>query len=1005
MGGSMSETAAGIMAGIKKNFENKKNKNNNLVKFHKGRKKSRKRKCGTGKVMAGRTLRQLRAVFLAAAVVISVGDTAYAREKVIEPKTESAGESAFAEDTESACTLHHAHTGSGASGGGCYTKALFHVHRGNPGVGGVCYNSPVYHEHTGDEKNGGGCYGEKVYHSHEGDEETGGACYGTPVYHSHEGNDNTGGGCYQLPVYHSHEGGERTGGVCYGTPVYHVHTGNASSGGGCYTVPVCHVHSGKASEKGGCYGTPVYHRHAGSSASGGGCYGMPVYHSHTGNVSDGGGCYGTAVYHVHTGKPSEQGGCYQTPVYHVHQGNGTSGGACYGAVYHEHTDACYETRECEMKCTGGVEVERTESGFCYHCGQAQVAYVKANYMHESCGEGETRASHSLCWGCQYFDRSHEYKALVCGRDEKTIEAYRLICGKTDTTAESWQPACGKTEKTLEGYALNCGKTEKTVDSYRINCGKGEGDIDAYEKNCGKTEKTVESYRIGCGKTGETVESYKLSCPKTEKSIDSYKKNCGKTEETVEHYALSCGMTEETVSSYARNCKKNEKSIDAYALSCKKTEQTIDGYDTECGKTEGELCGGIFLKNKTEGWSGGCVSIQACFTGGAESLCFPADAFCWEGGGIADEQGETLSVKENGVYRLHLSLNNENIAEKDISLAMRIANIDRTAPSVKVTCDKAEAVEKNRISISAEDLQPDGSPGSGLAKEAYSFDGGNTWGNKSELEVTANGTVTAAVRDVCGNTAEQTVEVKNIREEEDNPPGENEDPSQEDEDPSKGDGDPDDNEPPKAEPEKEKQKQPEQTEPEKEPERRKAKLPEKKKESVKDRIKNEIKLPQKKEPDDTDSQEQKEKYQKEEITVPQKKTAAEPAVEQLQTVGKRSVLEPVIKAVTYTAGGVALAAGLFYLIFLMYRSIKVYDYDKKEKTRYAGSCVMRKTKSGFEVRIPDMILEHSDTGEYSLRPGKAFAGKHKGEELVIIAGGRKVSVWIEEEIPLRLSAHA
>ncbi len=55
-------------------------------------------------------------------------------------------------------------------------------------------------------------------------------------------------------------------------------------------------------------------------------------------------------------------------------------------------------------------------------------------------------------------------------------------------------------------------------------------------------------------------------------------------------------------------------------------------------------------------------------------------------------------------------------------------------------------------------------------------------------------------------------------------------------------------------------------------------------------------------------------------------------------------------------------------------------------------------------IPDMIWEHSATGQYSLRPGRIFVKRNKGKELTVIAGEQRGSVWIDREIPFRVTMH-
>ena len=159
-------------------------------------------------------------------------------------------------------------------------------------------------------------------------------------------------------------------------------------------------------------------------------------------------------------------------------------------------------------------------------------------------------------------------------------------------------------------------------------------------------------------------------------------------------------------------------------------------------------------------------------------------------------------------------------------------------------------------------------------------------------------------------------------------------------------------------------------------------------------KRKITLPDKQEP-----------YEEEIIEIELPKTGAEPENNSRARVLTRAeAVGKVAKAVTFTVSSIMLAAGLIYLIYLMFRSIQIFDCDGEGNVRYVGSCIMKRTEGGFEVRIPNMIWEHSSTGQYNLRPSKAFAKKNKGKELIVMAGENRESVWIDKDIPFRMSMY-
>lgn len=202
--------------------------------------------------------------------------------------------------------------------------------------------------------------------------------------------------------------------------------------------------------------TYVYHQHIGNSGKKGGCYTTPVCHVHEGNESEGGSCYKTPAYHAHEGNEETGGLCYGTPVLHMHTGSPENGGGCFAAIYHQHTESCYD------------EVSSSEYG-CY----------VINWWDTSDGD--------------YEGNDYKYYEMSCG---ETIHGTNP--GHRHTVLKCNQ------ESSIAGYTLGCGKTEKDIDSYQFDCEKLEGiSIDSYALSCGKTSETIDGYEIGCGKDEET----------------------------------------------------------------------------------------------------------------------------------------------------------------------------------------------------------------------------------------------------------------------------------------------------------------------------------------------------------------------------------------------------------------------------------------------------------------------------------------------------------------------
>lgn len=240
--------------------------------------------------------------------------------------------------------------------------------------------------------------------------------------------------------------------------------------------------------------TDIYHRHIGKPDTLGGCYTLAIEHKHQGSAGTGGGCYTKPVYHTHQGSEDTGGGCYGKEVYHEHQGNAADGGGCYSEpVCHKHQDSCYEERSCMISYTPG-NVVGTETGRCF-AGHGETTFVRVEGKaeHDSCDEGKKDSTFSYCQQCGFMAPiMHRYQAVICGKDDKTVEGYEKGCGKEDTD--------------VERYELNCGRREDEIDSYEIECDR---DVDGYELACGLGEDAPCGHLIITNETKGTAEQVTL----------------------------------------------------------------------------------------------------------------------------------------------------------------------------------------------------------------------------------------------------------------------------------------------------------------------------------------------------------------------------------------------------------------------------------------------------------------------------------------------------------------
>lgn len=115
-------------------------------------------------------------------------------------------------------------------------------------------------------------------------------------------------------------------------------------------------------------------------------------------------------------------------------------------------------------------------------------------------------------------------------------------------------------------------------------------------------------------------------------------------------------------------------------------------------------------------------------------------------------------RENGTYQICVRdcLNNES------SIEVVIDSIDTTGPVIEsVEYDHTRNIAATTLTITAKDVQKDGSEGCGLHEKAYSYDHGKTWNAKSVYPVKQSGSVAVAVRDKLGNVTYASENITNI----------------------------------------------------------------------------------------------------------------------------------------------------------------------------------------------------------------------------------------------------
>lgn len=114
--------------------------------------------------------------------------------------------------------------------------------------------------------------------------------------------------------------------------------------------------------------------------------------------------------------------------------------------------------------------------------------------------------------------------------------------------------------------------------------------------------------------------------------------------------------------------------------------------------------------------------------------------------------------ENGTHAILVRDRLENVSSYEVSFK----NVDCTPPTVESTeWDLTKNIRSTVLTITASDLQPDGSEGCGLDEEPFSYDGGKTWTAQNSYLISKNGTLSIAVRDKLGNMCLINKSITNI----------------------------------------------------------------------------------------------------------------------------------------------------------------------------------------------------------------------------------------------------
>lgn len=172
--------------------------------------------------------------------------------------------------------------------------------------------------------------------------------------------------------------------------------------------------------------------------------------------------------------------------------------------------------------------------------------------------------------------------------------------------------------------------------------------------------------------------------------------------------------------------------------------TTTYYGLNCGK-DGMAAVSFSCEKSTQGWAKelDLTASYSVYEGGID-----ISGFLWNG----SPGGACCHVTENGTYTLGLA--GSGNVDFSPTVSVTVDHIDNTPPSISSFQTASDAWGSSvQLIVNASDGQ------SGLAGEAYSYDGGASWSSSNTHTVTANGGYSVRVRDAVGNvsTAETTVE--------------------------------------------------------------------------------------------------------------------------------------------------------------------------------------------------------------------------------------------------------
>lgn len=446
---------------------------------------------------------------------------------------------------------------------------------------------------------------------------------------------------------------------------------------------------------------------------------------------------------------------YNEYIYHIHSGDSDSGGGCYTVpVLHEHADECYRTYECKWELRNYYnrwdEINDYTLVFVSDCGET---HEQQGALGDRCALSDHVSHTDLI--CSHTGEIDHYD-LGCGLDPSVFVGSFAAVTDTDNWAKSvtmFMAHSGLVNvDSASAYSVN----GNPVDGNYINItSNGEYTVHLnHDSSSRVSDITVPISNIDCTApvitcTPDTTEWTTDNIIVTTTASDLQPDGSNGCGQISYSYNGGSSWTESSVREYDKN---GEYTIMVRDM-LENTSQTtfnIRNIDREAPTVS-------ISYDDTPNVSSVMVSVDASDTmsDGSEGCGLPDQAYSYDNGNSWTNEN-TYIASENGLLEIRVRDNLGNQIKESIF----IANIDDTAPEYETRISpEGWTNQPVTVEIIANDINPDGSEGSGIPTEGYSYDGGVTWTDEASKVVSDNTNLEIAVRDNAGNinTSECTIE--------------------------------------------------------------------------------------------------------------------------------------------------------------------------------------------------------------------------------------------------------